>query len=472
MHLGFFKDSGLYIISVALMRIMPILLLPFISRVLSVEDVGILELTLAYVILGYAISTLSIEAAIGRYFYNQENLGNRTDVVSNGLIAVFCTSLIGFMLIAIFAEPLARILLGSNDYTSVIVLAGAIIVFGSIFNIITAVLRFLEKISLFFIFGMMFSVVSTVSIIVFTLKVGMVGFLWGQLLGFALSNFALLFYLVKIGLLRPAIKTQTVKRLLQYSVPIVPGVALMWATLHGTRAISSFTLSAVDIGILSVAMRMASVVKLGEEGLKMIWSPYVFKNILVDGHQADFRFKFYVISTLVFCAGSILQLISFDFYDIIVPAKYLSGHPLFCILVSVFCFTSIIQILLIGPIITKITYLNSVVIACGAVIGLLAVVLLIKPFGFYAVPLAMLLSAMTLVIASWYVTEKLYYIGFSKRRFLGPVIILALSCIVAIYYTHLPIVRWSMAAAIIGGFALWLRRIWPALQGRLDEPVF
>ena len=455
---NFWVSSLLYIIGVAALRLLPILLMPVIARIVQPSELGVLELALAYILAAQILATMSLEAATGRFFYNDEEIPDRRVVVTNCLFMVLVSSVIFAAAITFYAENLALLLFGSEQYADLVRYAAIYLVFGSIFNILTAVLRFLNEIFVFFAFNFSFIIVSISAILyyLYVAELGITGFVIGQSIGYVACTLSLALYLFSRGVITIDLSRPAMRRLLVYALPIVPGVLLMWITLHGTRALSSNILTAAEIGVLSIAMRMASVVKLGEEGLKMIWSPYVFRNISTPGHQADFAAKFFVISTGTFVLGAIVELIGYELYTLVLPEIYLSGFPVFCLLVTTFCLSSTIQLLLLGPSITKRTYLNSVIMCCGSAVSIAVVLSIVERVGIYAIPISMLLGSAVLVALSWIATERIYPIGFSVGRFLGALAVLLIANWIAIEFIAQPMVRYGAVFLAVAVGVVWL----------------
>jgi len=77
-----------------------------------------------------------------------------------------------------------------------------------------------------------------------------------------------------------------------------------------------------------------------------------------------------------------------------------------------------VQIVLIGPVITKKTHYNSIIIFVSLAVNIGLLLILVPKYGLSGVPISLLCSSFTLFVLSWIITEKLYYIGYSKPAFL------------------------------------------------------
>jgi O-antigen/teichoic acid export membrane protein len=80
----------------------------------------------------------------------------------------------------------------------------------------------------------------------------------------------------------------------------------------------------------------------------------------------------------------------------------------------------LIQIVLIGPAITKKTHFNSIINITGVCVNIGSMYWLIPIYGIIAVPISFLISVLIIFIFSWVTSEYLYRVGFSIKKFLLP----------------------------------------------------
>jgi O-antigen/teichoic acid export membrane protein len=85
----------------------------------------------------------------------------------------------------------------------------------------------------------------------------------------------------------------------------------------------------------------------------------------------------------------------------------------------------------LGTLITKKTIYSTYIYLFSAAVNIIFLFVLVPKIGLIGVPISLLICYFTLVVFSWIVSEKLYYIGFRKM----PFIISFLSVLLLIFLT-------------------------------------
>ena len=408
-------------------------LIPLYTRVFSVEDYGYLDLITAIVLLVGMIGTLQMESAIGRFFYEREQL-QKIKISTAFWIVIIATSLLTLPLI-IFAGFISKQIFSSDDLTNIIIIGVARLPFSNAFSYFMALMRYIKKpvkYGTYHLFQILLTTGLSIWFVV-GLDYGLTGAFLGQLIGFSISTLLVAFYFVKIGLLGFVFSSAIKSQFLKYSLPLVPGVIIGWANLYINRFIMLYYLSAYDIGLVGVATRVAAIFALIEYAIKMTWGPFLYENIKYPDHRLTFNKVFISMSTVLLCLVAALSLFTEDLFNLLVPVEYQEAYKIALILFLAMGLNALMQIVQVGPAITKKTKYNSILSALGVISNIICLFAMVPSIGLIGVPLSFLTSIVVQFISSWLISEKLYYIGY-KMRYLSVLFLMAATFISIAYF--------------------------------------
>ena len=176
-------------------------------------------------------------------------------------------------------------------------------------------------------------------------------------------------------------------------------------------------LTTAQLGLFAAALKVASLFKFGDYVFRMAWTPFYLEELKKQDHKKTFV-KVYELALLVF--GGVIILFHFikeplakilfskvAFYDAI---------PFISLLAFSFIITILVQIIGVGPIITKKTIYNTYNFGCSLVLFFTAFFILTPIYGIYGVVYSQIIGSLTLFVVSWYNSNKLYPIKFSVKK--------------------------------------------------------
>ena len=162
-------DTFIYGIGMAVGQLSSFFLLPLYTRVFSPSEYGIVALILSFISLQMVI-VAGLDNAVGRWFYDSNDITWQKIVVSIWFWFQIVTGLVIVIVSVLFDDKISMILLGNTEYSRFIIL-GSIVMFLGIFNkLYQQWLRYLRKPLLMVFFTVSFLVLKVGIIIYFLFK--------------------------------------------------------------------------------------------------------------------------------------------------------------------------------------------------------------------------------------------------------------------------------------------------------------
>ena len=219
------------------------------------------------------------------------------------------------------------------------------------------------------------------------LRWGVYGVMLGQLIGVAVGVG------MSIGRCRDTLvfawEQRRFQRMLRFGLPSVPAVAGNWLQAASGQVLVLSLLSLSDLGVYSLALRLASVLSLYQMAFNMAWYPFAMSII----NQPDSREK-YAIGVLAYVCGA--AAIAFP-VALLAPDRSDSGRTRFQGTSSVL---GIIALAVLGEgmvatasfgiMVTKRTYYYWLSYVISVVVNIVITLSLIKAVGVVAVALGLM----------------------------------------------------------------------------------
>jgi len=468
---GLVKDVFIYGAAGGLSKSLMILLLPIYTRYFSPEEYGIVDLVTTVLMFLTISSMLSMEAAIGRYFYEAKDDAENQRNLSTAFWTIMGASAILIALLYSFAVPLAELFFDNKSYSSLFIVAAAILPLSNVYAFLTAVMRYVKKPILYGVFSLVQIALTLGTSILYVvgMDMGIIGVFYGQLTGFAAAALLMLFYSFGTNILGLHWQRHIINRYLRFSLPLIPGMFSGWANNYVNRFVMLSYLSLAEIGLFTVAFRIASVFRILEDAVKMAWGPFVYESLSKENHKEMFKTVFSFFVLIIFTLVMVLALFASELFSIFATESYEEAVSVMIILFLSLGLNALVQIVLIGPVITKKTHYNSLLQLASLVVNVVCLLVLVPSYGLIGVPISLLASTFVLFLLSWFVTERLYHIGYPKMVFLIA-FTLSLAVVVLSVYTQQGLyVRMISAAIIIATGAYMVKLLFRNVREYFDQ---
>ncbi|MDA7737104.1 oligosaccharide flippase family protein [Porticoccus sp.] len=421
----FFKDSIIYTIPTVLSRGIALLLLPLYTRILSPTEYGVLDLFVVFGSLVNLTVALEISQGIARYYADGGTAQNKTLYASTAFWFT-CACYLLFAVVSLTNVAwLAEAITGRTGYEKAFNIMILFLTVNGLFYLVQNQFRFELRSQTYCIVSIIFSLVTTASaiIFIFVFKLGLEGILLGMLTGSLVAT--------TIGIcnlresFRPKFSPKHLKEMLVFSMPLVPSGIAVFVSLYIDRVMLSHFYSLNEVGIYSVAYRLACISGIVMLGFQGALTPLVYKHhkdIATPGHLASiFRF-FLVFALLVF-----LSLVLFAkeiLWALTTQAYYPAGALVIymvpaVLLANMYIFSPGISIA------NKTKYILYINVS-GAALNALLNWLLIPNLGMQGAAIATLLASLFVFLCYMISSQIFYYVHHQWKQIIVSVLFIFL----------------------------------------------
>ena len=413
------KGVFFYGILGGLTKSISMILLPIYTRAFSPDKYGIIDTVTTVLSFLTIITMLQMEAAIGRYFYETKDVEERRQNLSTAFWTIFACSLFFMVCLVQMANKTSILLFDTAEFGSLFRIAAVILPCSNIFAFFVAIMRYLKRPILYGFCNLLqiISVLGFSILFVVQMEIGIAGAFYGQLLGYSITAIAIVCIALTHKIIGFYWEKDILIRYLKFSLPLLPGVFCGWLNSYINRFFMISHLTFSEIGVFAVSLRLASVFRLFEDAVKMSWGPFLYSSLEKENHKAVFKIVLLWSTVLVFYLVIVLSLFLEEIFTFLATREYFKGVSMTVILFLTFSINSLVQIVLIGPVITGKTYFNSILQLMGLLVNTVLLFILIPELKLFGVSLSLMFSSLTLFLSSWITTEKLYPVGFHKLEF-------------------------------------------------------
>ncbi len=267
----------LYGIGGALSQAAGLITLPIMTRVLSSQEYGSIEVitaTTGYFSLLIGLNTMS---GLYRFFYD----GNTTEqdrkgLVSTTMIFVLLTGL-AVALLSIFLSPLfAQNLFADSSYTGVIRLAFGALVPVAVYTYALGLLRIQNKALPYIIIALIVSALYMGCVILFIagFRVGIPGYYYAQIISNTVGAALALFFSRRY--LAFQFSLVWFKKLARYSFPLIPGTLFGWSLSANNRIFLNASTNEIEVAYYGLANKATIVITLATQAFCNAWEPTMY----------------------------------------------------------------------------------------------------------------------------------------------------------------------------------------------------
>ncbi|KUJ50597.1 lipopolysaccharide biosynthesis protein [Chryseobacterium sp. JAH] len=416
-------------------KLIGFIILPIYTRYFNSVDYGIIDMIGTFLAVLSIFGLLQFETSLQRYYY-QSNIVRKKLLVSAIYFWVICFSLIMGLVIYIAAPFMSLYFFKSKEYMWMIRTLSFQLLLTNLSILGLIVLRF-EKENAKFLFvilvKVLFSLLS-VYLLVIKFKIGMMGVFYAQVFSLLFSTILVTFFVRRFFVFR--LSQTFTKKSIRYSLPQIP--ARIGSVLLGNanRFFMLGYLSLAAIGIYSVSLKLASSIQLVNSAFIMAWTPFLYTQFKKENNKIIFSNVFPLICGVTFLFVCLLSLFSKEIVILLTTEDFYSSYKYVGGLTLFFSLYIIKETVDIGPRIMEKTKFLTYTFALSLIVNLLSLYFFIRIYELEGVIFSMIITNLFLVIISWIVSNKLYYIPFNPYTFIL-LLFPALSLVITIMYVDI-----------------------------------
>ncbi|MDD3802881.1 MAG: oligosaccharide flippase family protein [bacterium] len=256
-----YKDSITFGLGNIISRFIIVLLLPFYTRVLSIQDFGIFSLLLIYFNVVSIIARFGVANIMLKYYIEEKDREEQKRVAGSALTYLSAINAIIFVLVVLFSKSISSLIL-RDDYSFLIILFTMNAFFeaieGNFVSIMTAESRWKAYAFAAISYAVSLVLFSVVSIYGF--KSGIGGLSWSLLLAKAIM-FTISYIAVRDCInLKP--KIIYIRKYFDLGKHLIVSNLCFWVINMSDKIMLNYFRGVEDVAVLSVANRIASIIQL------------------------------------------------------------------------------------------------------------------------------------------------------------------------------------------------------------------
>ena len=377
------RDVAHYGAMDALSRAVGLFLLPFFTRVFSVDEYGAIDVVAVVTTLLATLTRLALPSALKRQFVESRDAGE-LDRLYSSLLACVC----GFALVVAiclwpFAGPIANLLLQEEASSTYIRLGLVTAALTALSAVPQTLLRMQREITRFNLLNVGQTVMFAGLAVFFILELdtGLVGVFAALALAEAARLMLGLFWTRR--LLTTHVSTAVVRSSLRYSLPLLPGILVGHVNRTADRILLLVFLGIGGVSLFAASARIAFAVQVLATIFRQAWSPHAMR--LVDAPPAE-RNGFYrralgIYAVGLALAGLALTAAAPEVLGVLVPPEYAAGYRVIPWLIGAAVLHASSEITNLGILISRRTATDSIAAWSGAGVNILLSLALIPRFG-------------------------------------------------------------------------------------------
>ncbi len=393
------------------------IMIPVYTHALTTADYGVLELASRTTDIAAMVLGLGLTAALIRFHAEARTAEQRDDVIRTAIVSAGIMGMAASVILALLAAPVSSVIFGSVRYGSILRLA--LIGMGLELATMTplVLLRIHERSVLFAAINLgRLGVALGLNIYLVVVRhMGVVGVFTSNLVGVSLVMIVLVIATRQYW--RPGIDLPTLKRMLAYSVPLVPSSLAMFVLNFGDRYFLRAHWGLSVLGVYALGYKLCLVMPaLVMEPLGLAWSAIVFEvaNREDSGRVYARYFNGYMFCVAFFSVA--LAALSKDVIKAMADPGYGDAWKVVPVVILAFTVWASVNVFEIGALIEKKTWLRTLSGLAAAAAALLAYAALIPRWGAMGAAWATMIGFTAMAVSACILSARVHPIPYDLRR--------------------------------------------------------
>lgn len=408
-------------------KLISFLLVPLYTYYLSTTEYGTVDLVITTVGMLLPVVSASMFDAVLRFI-----MDNKTDA-DRIMMNALNVSVIGFIVSLLFYPIILRLdLIGGNT----LVLFMYIILFLQILERIFAeYTRAIGEVKKFAINGIILTLSTGIFNVMF-----LVGFelgVPGYFLAIILANIISIFYLIISTKAHThfdfsLIKTNDMRILLLYSVPLIPNALMWWLINASSRYFIRYYISVSANGLFAVASRVPTLINIVTQVFMQAWQLSAIEEYESETKSTFYSNVFNYLSSVLFLGTSAIIVILKPMFNVLFAAEYYEAWIVvpFLLLGAVFSsFSGFLGTNYIAAKETKGVFKTSVY---GGIVSIVLNFILISSFGLVGAGISSMLSFIVMWILRYYDTRKFIQMDINWNVFIPNLILITIQILLLV----------------------------------------
>lgn len=382
-----------------------LLMLPFYTRWLSVEDYGTTDIINIYVTFILSFVSCFIADAIFIFPKNQE-IGRQKEYFSSGLCFFVFSSCITALFFTII-DYISNIYCWINSFTDNLWLIYGMIVTIFLQQFMQQFTRSIDKIHIYSITGIVLTILTALFSFLLIPVYGVLGFVAAMMLSNLLAALYSLFasksyHFISID----CIRLDSCIEMLRYSIPLIPNGVMWWMVFALNRPFLENCLGMYSVGVFAVANKFPGILTMLFTVFVTSWQISVLEEFNKDDYQSFYNKIFKYVVLILFVIFFIISLCSEILIVLFVSSDYYYAWKYIPILTLSAAFSNISEFIGCNFIAVRRSSYFFYSSIYGAITALILNIVLIPPFGILGASLSILFSFIVIMLTRLYYSRS------------------------------------------------------------------
>ncbi len=417
------KNTAIFAVGTFGSKILTFLIVPIYTYYLSTEDYGNIDLFSTAISLMLPFTTLVIYESIIRFLPTYEI--DKDEAISISMLIFMWGTCITFLGI-----PVYKYLFNKSEFVLYFIVC---LIFNSYNQIFGQYLRARGKSISFSLNGMIITVVTVFSNVIFLLifRCGVYGYLYSLILAQLLAGIQCT---IAGDVLHHcsfrSININFLKRMLLYSIPLIPNNLMWWLMNAGDKYMINYFMGSSANGIYSLSMKLPTILNLIYSIFMQAWQLSALEEQKSGKTFYTYIFK-WTSALLVLCTSCIIVFVKPIFIlmieDSFVEAwKYV---PFLSIATLFSCFSTFAGVIYLVKVESHKSFITTFI---GAITNLILNLILIKLYGLYGIAIGTTLGYVIVFLIRAKDAQKAIGMSFDMTRMVLSVAILFVQAVILV----------------------------------------
>lgn len=393
------------------------IMIPFYTRALDRADYGVLELASRTTDIISMVLALGMAAALIRFHAEAKSSEEKDRVIRTAIVSMGVVGFVASCLLALVAPPLGLVLFGTARYGLILRLALVAMGLELATMVPLALLRLQERSALFAAVNLgRLGIGLGLNIYLVVLRhMGVVGVFTSNLVGVSATLLVLMIATRRYW--RPDISPSVLRRMLAYSVPLVPSSLAMFVLNFGDRYFLRSFCGLGVLGVYALGYKLCLVMPgLVMEPLGLAWSAVMFEvaNREDAGRVYERYFNGYMFCVVFFSLA--LAALSRDVVKVMADPSYGDAWMIVPVVLLGFVAWASVNVFEIGVLIEKKTWYRTLSCLAAGAVALIAYAVLIPRYGAMGAAWATVLGFAAMSGSSYAFSRRVRPIPYDMRR--------------------------------------------------------
>lgn len=404
-----FKDSFIYTIANLFSKGFSIIILPLYTRVLSQEDYGNLDLIFIFSTFILNIFSLQIMQAVARFTSDQKSKSDLRQLFSTAFWFLLIAYILFSVLFVFFKQQINSLIFKPGLADNIYYLFILYTFINGIWILLLEQFRWELKTKEYSLISFIYALLNCILgySFAYVMGWGFAGILYSIILALGIAS------IISAILLRKNFSIymdiDILKKMLYLSAPLIPAALIGIFSIYASRLSINYFLSTADLGLYSVALKIASISSFLLVGIQGSLTPLVYHQYQNTDTPRKIALLFHLFTAvcLLFCL--LITLFSKELLIFFTSTAYISAYAWIGIL-SISLLLNQFYIFFPGIGISKQTKLQLKVSIVTFIVSIVSNIFLVYQYQIWGAVMSSLLSSMTFFILWARNSQKKYFL--------------------------------------------------------------